>query len=190
MSIARNNDARLILALLAAGADIEARSPTGWTALHVAAGFSRALVIAILARHGATVNTADNDGDTPLITAAAMGHTDTVHQLLANGANPRAASPKVGDDIFLCLRKRRLTSLPHQTGDTALHIAVRGGFANIVSYLLAAGASIAVHNNSGESPLDLVVLQMHPENIIGKPELQIIVKMMALHAPRQQETEL
>ena len=83
------------MALLAAGADIEARSATGWTALHVAAGFSRALVVAILVRHGANVNTADIDGDSPLITAAAMGHTDTVHQLLTSGANPQFASPIV-----------------------------------------------------------------------------------------------
>ena len=77
-----------MIALVAAGADIEARSSKGWTAIHVAAGYGRASIISYLVRRGANVNTVDNDGDTPLVTAAALGHQGAVHILLTSGANP------------------------------------------------------------------------------------------------------
>ena len=93
---ARNNDARLMLALLAAGADTEVRSAAGWTAAHVAAGFSHPVAIAILAKHGTNINAVDYEGDTPLTTAAALNYCDTVQQLLASGANPKFCTLEVG----------------------------------------------------------------------------------------------
>ena len=90
-----NDDARLLLALLAAGADAEVRSTAGWTPLHVAAGFDRALAISILVRNRANVNTIDEDGDSPLLTASALGYSDAVQQLLVSGANPRFSSASV-----------------------------------------------------------------------------------------------
>ena len=88
---ARGNDAKLILSLIKHKADIHARSTTGWTPLHVAAGFDSAIAVAVLIHHGANANTIDDDGDTPLITATSLGFSDTVHQLLASGADPRVA---------------------------------------------------------------------------------------------------
>ena len=85
----------MILALLAAGADVDVRSTVGWTPLHVAAGFDRARAISILVRHGANVNTVDEDGDSPLMTASALGYSDSVQQLLVSGANPRFISISV-----------------------------------------------------------------------------------------------
>ena len=64
----------------------------GWTPLHVAAGFASTTAVAVFVRHGANINTVDDDGDTPLITATALGHMNTVQQLLANGANARFTS--------------------------------------------------------------------------------------------------
>ena len=77
-----------MIALVAAGADIEARSSKGWTALHVAAGFKRASNISYLVHCGANVTTVDNDGDTPLITATALGFQSVVQMLLTSGADP------------------------------------------------------------------------------------------------------
>ena len=92
---ARNDDARLVEALIAAGANIEAPSPDGWTPLHAAVGFGSRRALAILIQHGANVNVVDARGDSPLLTATALGHFETVNLLLLHGANPWFASVHV-----------------------------------------------------------------------------------------------
>ena len=83
-----DNDTHLMLQLISCGAIIDAVSmPTGWTALHMAAGLKLAMAAAVLIKYGAKTNTIDSDGDTPLITACSMGFIDCVQQLLAGGAD-------------------------------------------------------------------------------------------------------
>ena len=85
-----DNSIRLMLKLIKSGAAINTEiSSSGWTALHMAAGLNRPMAIAVLIRYGADVNTADFDGDTPLMSACSLGYIDCVQQLLAGGANPR-----------------------------------------------------------------------------------------------------
>ena len=95
------------MALVSAGADIESRSAKGWTALHVAAGFARVSIISYLVRHGANVNTVDEDGDTPLITATALGCQYTVQMLLTSGADPNfitdVSSSNCGTNVFVLI---------------------------------------------------------------------------------------
>ena len=145
---------RRVITLIASGADINTRTSSGWTPLHIAAGFNHAVAIAILVRHGADVNTTDGDGDTPLMTAASLGHTDSVQQLLANGADPRATSAAVGHS-----KPPRHSLMRLQTGDTALHVAAECGNTDVASYLIAAWPSAAhVRNHRGQRPRDLVAL--------------------------------
>ncbi len=74
------------------------------------------MVRELLAR-GAAVNTADNDGATPLYIASQKGHLEVVRELLARGANPGLATNR---------------------GSTALSIATAKGHAAIVQLLRAA----------------------------------------------------
>jgi ankyrin repeat protein len=64
-----------IRALLAAGANVNARDDIGGTALHVAVNFRGDLeVIRMLLDRGADINALDNNGDTPLLLALRHGH--------------------------------------------------------------------------------------------------------------------
>ena len=92
---ARQNDIKAIQALLAEGADVNARDDNGHTALIVAADYkaSKEVIQALLAE-GADVNARDDDGNTPLHRAALNGHTQTIQDLLAEGANINAANTK------------------------------------------------------------------------------------------------
>lgn len=72
---------------------------------------------------------------TKMHTAANNGDTKTIQELLGKGEDPEARS------IF---------------GESALHRAVRGGFADLVGVLLDAGADIQGLDQSGKSPLMVI----------------------------------
>ena len=48
----------------------------------------------------AAVDTADDDGWTPLIIAASAGHNQLVEMLLANGANVNTTTSQVGERLM------------------------------------------------------------------------------------------
>jgi ankyrin repeat protein len=76
-------------ALLAAGADVRARSDNDLrnTALHAAlAGRADLRIVSVLLRRGAELEARDGNGDTPLHVAASGGNLALVNVLLAHGA--------------------------------------------------------------------------------------------------------
>ena len=52
-----------------------------------------------------------------------------------------------------------------QSGDTPLHVAAEGGFLDVVSLLIAAGASAWVKNKSGKRPRDIASRFGHVEMV-------------------------
>jgi ankyrin repeat protein len=72
--------------LLAEGADVNARSAGGETALMLAAARGRLDAIGLLIERGADVNAVTDAGNTALMLAAARGQVDAVQALLARGA--------------------------------------------------------------------------------------------------------
>jgi ankyrin repeat protein len=74
-------------ALLAKGAEVNARNAHGWTPLHVAAAGGDPAVIALLLQHGADVHARSHIGTTPLDNATTRGGRQAVIDLLlAHGA--------------------------------------------------------------------------------------------------------
>jgi uncharacterized protein len=79
-------------ALLAKGAEVNARNAQGWTPLHVAAAGGDPAVIALLLQHGADVHAQSHIGTTPLDNATARGGRKAVIDLLlAHGASRNGA---------------------------------------------------------------------------------------------------
>jgi ankyrin repeat protein len=79
-------------ALLAQGAEVNARNAHGWTPLHVAAAGGDAAVVALLLQHGADVHAQSHIGTTPLDNATTRGGRKVVIDLLlAHGARPNGA---------------------------------------------------------------------------------------------------
>ena len=80
--------------LVEAGADLEAREFIGLTPLHIVAWLSDMYIgkeatlrlASLLLRHGAKVDTRDNDGSTLLHAAASFAHQSLVNLLLKAGA--------------------------------------------------------------------------------------------------------
>jgi hypothetical protein len=115
----------------------DARSPDGFTPLHIAAFAQNAAATRALIAAGADVNelaTASFAQVTPLGTAATFAATEIVRVLLNNGADTERTSDH---------------------GNTPLHSAAANGNREIVELLLAHGASAAATTADGKTPADL-----------------------------------
>ncbi|PJE96925.1 serine/threonine protein kinase [Streptomyces carminius] len=86
-----SGDARCVKALLRGGASPERRSTDGTTPLYLASVQGEAEVARLLMEAGASPDTESSgpgSEGTPLCAAACWGHTATVRELLAHGADP------------------------------------------------------------------------------------------------------
>ena len=108
--------------LIAAGADVNRRGKCGTTPLWYAAYHGRVDIVAALLEAGADPNVNAEDGSGPLHFAANNGHLAVVKQLLDRHANPNTHR---GD-----------------SGYTPLAAAISHGNAEIVRWLVQAGASV------------------------------------------------
>ena len=141
------NAPRLIAALVAAGADVEARDRDDLTALHSAAVANAPAAIAALLEAGADIEARNRFGETPLIFAASRYAPTAIAALLEAGADPNAHTG---------------------SGNTALHrAAIKSGRARadnisaaiaMVAALLEAGADLNARNSAGQTPLRDAVL--------------------------------
>jgi len=90
--IAETNDTIQVEAVLASGAQIDARNDYGTTALMRAAAKGRTHMVRVLLEHGADPNRSRNDKFTPLLLAAFFGHEEIVRILAEHGAQTDAAT--------------------------------------------------------------------------------------------------
>ena len=141
---ASSGDIVLVRHLLAAGADLDARSYYGNTALMVAARRGHAdIVDLLLAQPGIDINAKSGRYSlTALAAAAQNGHAAVVRQLLAAGADVDAKT---------------------YNGATALIWAAAGGQAAMVRQLLAAGADLDARDNYGNTALEIAEV-LHEED--------------------------
>jgi uncharacterized protein len=123
-------------ALLDAGAEVDARSPDGFTPLQLAAYFGAPAAAALLIERGAQVDAvADNPQRIAALHAAVAGRRpEVVRLLLATGAQPDARQ---------------------QGGWTPLLAAAQHGDAEAVAALLDAGADPVGANDEGTRPAEL-----------------------------------
>jgi len=88
MNAARRNSPRHISLLLDAGADANAATDSGWTALHFATlNNDDPEVVKTLLERGANIEAKDSDGDTPLMNAVMAGKFRSAIVLLDHGAD-------------------------------------------------------------------------------------------------------
>ena len=83
---AAKNNTVIMSILIAAGADIEAKTSEGFTPLHWAVSRDATDAARILIRLGANINAQSNNGITPLHWAAAKNATNSIKLLIAAGA--------------------------------------------------------------------------------------------------------
>lgn len=128
----QNQDTELIGCLITKGADINAQLDRGLTALHFAAMSGNLKVASFLIEHGIDLNVHDwGCYGTPLHTAISLAPNPEMAKLLIES----------GADI-----DRKFSF-----GNTALHLAVVKGYADLAQFLVEHGADINVVNEYNHS---------------------------------------
>ena len=112
---AEKGNTEAVKLLLAAGADVNAKTPFGTTALHLAAVRNKAEVVRLLLASGANVEAKGSNGATPLVHAACGNSVDAIKILLAAGAkvnerfnNGQTALDVTETDVCRTLLRRAL----------------------------------------------------------------------------------
>ena len=166
IAAAKAGDAARVAALLAEGADAEAASPDGTTALHWAARAAAAEAVEHLLAVGADPTLANRYGITPLALAAESGEPAVVGALLAAGADPNTATPAGETVLMVAARTGRVAVLDQLLaagatvdateswrGQTALMWAAAENNADAIARLLASGADVEARSSTGLTPL-------------------------------------
>lgn len=154
-------------ALLARGADANARSKDGETVLMIAAANGHLDLVKELISAGADVNAKGPDGYTALMYALSGDQEEIVQILLENGADVNAktgsgltvlilaASLRKSDLVKYLLAKGADPNAETSYGETALMMASANNLADAVKALLTAGANVNAKNADGETALML-----------------------------------
>ena len=166
--------------------DVNASAEGGDAPLHVAAAVADAASVKQLLEMGAEKNKQGAQSLTPVQVALKHKHYDIVRMLLAaecdvqsyaKGTDPPAVSCIFAhDDDLLQSFLDRGVDLDAATneGDTALHVAVREGDAQLAYILLRRGARPLCMNKRGHTPLDIAAEKHYlkmAESFHTKPEM-------------------
>lgn len=145
-------------------ADVNKSGPDGLTALHVAVQKGSLVVVKMLLKHGADIEAADLEGNTPLASALLARNTLVADYLVNQQAKVDAnelldktvRQGKADRDVidFLVKHGAELNS-PNAQGNPPLHQSILGGHLVIAKHLVRKGADINVRNSAGHTPLEL-----------------------------------
>jgi ankyrin repeat protein len=160
----------IIHLLVAAGARVDAIDTIGRSCLHMAALVDADAAIPVLALAGAghVIDNLDNVGYTALVRAIQRRSPVTVTALLDAGANPnKIGHPGLTEDAMgwtplmtaSSANDRRIAQLLVDSGadtnirgendETAVFIAARAGYKDMVALLAVAGADLLLHQKQG-----------------------------------------
>jgi hypothetical protein len=170
---AHAGDVGQVKALLAAGADANARNADGGTALMAAAGKGHLEVVQALLAARADANAKADKGYTALTFAASSGHLKVVQALLAAGADVNAKREHGVTALMLAsengyreivqafLAAKAEVNAKDAKGMTALMGSSLKGHQDVVQALLAAGADANARTDKGVTALMLAGFRCH-----------------------------
>lgn len=173
----KKDDPITVKALIAAGADVNAKNKFGQTPLHIAAVRGYNEIISLLITEGANVNTRNKRGLAPIHAAAWSGHKETVALLIAKGANVNAkdedgvtplhvsALSGAKETMTLLISKGADINARNKDGMTPLHAAALTGKKEAIELLVNEGADIDAKNKKGVTPLQIAHYRGH-ESIV------------------------
>jgi len=149
----------------------EDRSRHQVTPLWCAAVADKLEVVRTLIRHGAEVNALSDTHSTPVRSACYMTNIDIVRFLVENGADIHLANVNGGtclinsvQSVELCqflIEQGASVNAVDNSGNLALHYAIREGRFDAVRLLLKHGSDTSVCNDFGDDALQTAALRGH-----------------------------
>jgi uncharacterized protein len=148
-------------ALLKAGADPNAKLPSGTTILMTAARTGNPDIVRMLIEHGADVNAkGDQYGETALVWAVSENHPEAAQVLIAHGADVNARSSELKHEKDRFGLEGVLTILPHGSW-TPLMYAARQGSLDAARTLVDAGANLNLTDLDRTTALLFAIINGH-----------------------------
>lgn len=143
--------------LLTKQVDLLCRTDSGATPLHKACVGGSVYVVEVLVDemsksmpHNKIIYVKQNDGHTPVHSAAFYGHLEIVKFFICKGCNPNTASERGRTLLHACAQKGHLNivkylieekkcdpQIPDKDNVTPLHMAGNGGHLHVVEYLIS-----------------------------------------------------
>jgi len=148
---ARDGEGDSVNELLAGGADVNARTGDGWTALMLATVKGHRGVFRSLIENGADLNARNDKEWTALHLAVSVGDAEIISLLLSGGAEINAADDAGATPLMLAASERNVESvrtllasgadaqISNRQGETALSVAAQRGYSDLVELLIQAG---------------------------------------------------
>ncbi len=163
-----NGHAKVVDLLIKSGAHVNARNRDGATPLLKAVQGRHIDVIKLLIKRHADINVKDDSSVSPLMATLMDGNLEIAKILVESGADVRVKSAggstpmhmAAREDsalVKLLVKKGADVNAVDNRGWTALHAAVSAKRADIVEFLMDAGASANIRNKNDKTPLDLAL---------------------------------
>ena len=158
--------------------DMNIKDNHGDTPAHYCVINNRLGFIKTLIKRGADLTIKNNDGQSVLYKACALGRENMVSLFLENQKFDLYQQDNKEETIFMALVRSRNLNLLNQVkaddnivntanyfGDTPLHIACKAGDVSIIEYLIKHKAFVNAKNSTGETPLFYAV-QVQDRDVI------------------------
>ena len=179
------NRSDIVQVLVEAGADVNARNHFGATPLAVALIDGNSAIAEQLLKAGANPRVPVPELGTALLAAAHIGNPEVIKELLKAGVNVNEAESTTAQTALMRAAAEGHEMMAAKTllsagadyrvralrGETALFLAVRGGYVGVVDALLAAGADVNEradsetdakgHEQPGDSMLVVAIINGH-----------------------------
>ncbi len=189
MSSVFHGQPEVVQRLINLAADLEAKTDSGWTALHLASNPATkgnrtrdVELVKILVEAGANVEARQNGGETALSLAVLNQRPDVAWVLLAGGANPNGLTGKGGrllssavllgpEMVHILIEAGADVDLAADNDPSPLLTAVRGGHVENVILLLLAGADVTVEAEHGWTALHYIADSSQPSDQFSDVQL-------------------
>jgi hypothetical protein len=178
LAAARRSDAPAVKTLLAKGADVNARTSYGVTALSFAADRGSIEIVKSLLEHGADVNATDTFyHETILARAASKGHVEIVRALLekgARGADGALEEAIYGNHLDVVKTILQKGNVKAQTLSSTWAEATKDGKGEIAELLKKAGA---VPPRKADFQVDPETLKAYAGTYRNKEDIEIVLAL-------------
>ena len=167
------------------GTEVNAKSGTGRTPLHLAAFKDYKEIVKLLIESGADVNAKDMDDATPLDFAMSEGEKETAELLRKHGGKHGTIHSAVGGGDVEAVKEFLVAgadvNVKAQFGETLLHAAVSNNHKEIAELLIKEGADV------NAVAMDDVFFEKTPLDVANKHNQGAVAALLRMHGGKTRE---